>query len=412
VRLSVFLFFFVAAIVPAIPADAAQIIDQPRPPGEIFATPLQVFEVRSGAEQGQLQVRYLRARSGYANGTVFGGDRVAGYHHVPPAGQRETLSLVRYRGTTAIQIIGAAPSGGGWSGLAVAVDATAGATQLQNTVGFRASPTNCLPGPNCVSGGIPNTPQAPMAFNWTDPLAGLPLDANGFRGVLVLRADSARTLPGAFVGFVLGERILGHYGSGAGTLGFLRFDASGAPYQAWLGVLDQNGGSSGSGYPLAPNGGEPFSWSGQIHPQAMVSVRSSTGNSRCLTQGPALSGACLHEWLLLPTVVSANNPTLFRFVNKANGLCLDLAPAGALARESRCSGIAATNTQQFTISNFAAGPNGGLVFSNSVNTLADFFASSNLRLSSAGSCLIVRASDLALVSGGCSDARANWAQVL
>jgi hypothetical protein len=404
----------------------AQVVRPQRP---IFATPEQTLQVIAGSETGPLVARFYPNRSGYITGTIFG-DAIAGYHSV--SGGQNKLAFIRYRNGAPVQVFTGDGGPGGWSGFAQGLAAPF-ATDQSNTVGFvtlpvlapgRLCPRWVSPCPPATLPTPPTPPAVGLAASWTDTAAGFSIAVGGSRGALVLRDSAAPNTLGVFEGRVFSDRIVGHYAEG--HIVFVRYTDANTPFQVWRGVLDASGNGIRGGrvYPLAHyvvsdppqplQHRAPFDWTVYSLDQALVEVRSTGGNSRCLNEGPVIGGDCTRQWVLhvsgSEAVIGQGVRSLFSLVHINNGHCLHLSQVtGDPVIQAACDG---SDNQALVMQEAFYSIDGERIEEERILDVADFQMASNLTIAERSSwqCMSVR-NDLAIVSGDCDSLRANWARV-
>ncbi|MBY0564954.1 MAG: hypothetical protein K2P58_12305 [Hyphomonadaceae bacterium] len=253
-----------------------------------------LHQVRIGAADGVMNIRYNPRRSGPVTGMLLGA-RVEGYYHTEQAGPdgrpARSLALLRYRGSTAVQAITADYdyAARNWIGMAHWLKSGPGeGSATQNAVGFRTvspTPRACLRPPCTPDATLPAVPTAAAPLV-TDPLAGVNAAVGNEQGPLVFRAPTE----GVFEGHLWGDAISGHYASPAGTVVFIRY-SSGQPLQIWRGVLAASGQSGGRGFPLSASAGGPFNWSAAAQDQIVTGLRSIYDRNSCVHFANNTSGA-------------------------------------------------------------------------------------------------------------------------
>jgi hypothetical protein len=392
---------------------------------QLDSRPLQVIPVLIGTQQATMELRFHPNRTGFVAGFVAG-DRLEGYHYI--GGGRRTLALIRYSSANAAAQLFTADyntSQAAWIGYAHGLAGASAAMVAPR--GFRSLPlvqprctrwsrTPCPPPPPVA----PSPPQAADAFDFNTAAIGFGVDANGYLGPLVLYGDASSL--GAVQGSALGDAVRGRYAPVSGAIALVRYDGGGQPIQAWTGVFEQSAGKSGQGYPLGPNGGGPFLWRVTHDDHAIVGLRSTTRNNRCLTTGPAFTGACAREWLLFAVgrTGGIHPTTIFSLAHVSNGRCLDIpiTPDG-LVEQRPCIARAANlvgEGQELYLSNWRFyEEDDAWGFVENINTAAAFEQGANMRVARVGGllgrCLAVQGSTGSITSGECDTDRANWTRL-
>jgi hypothetical protein len=198
-------------------------------------TPSGSYTIYADTSLGQLNIQPSSAGPNQIDGMVFG-DWLEGYY----AAGRQQAVWVRYAGDTPIQVyVGAYSQQLGPNlpgkprlsnrelrGTFYALNSSGGASAQRNAWGFRAwEPFSLQPNPlppNTIPPTSPTPHPSPAGPWW--------VTANQSQSTMALEVAAN----GAVSGWILGEPIIGHYASAAGTITFLRL-RNGQPIQFYQG---------------------------------------------------------------------------------------------------------------------------------------------------------------------------------
>lgn len=234
-----------------------------------------------------------------ADGTLIGsvyGDALTGYY---APGERVGVWL-RLQGGRPIQaFVGqASADGASLAGRIYTLNATtSGGSAQRNLFAFAAQRGASAP-PNP---GLPPAAAGPANVSGTHAIVG-----NGFAGTLQLN----QAPDGALSGSVYGQPIEGHYAAGSGTIAFIRYSASGQPYQLFVGSVTPQGVQNGEFFALSANAGASaqrmrFGWTLQAATTASAPAQSPPPQNRLGPSGGPHGQVIVSAGVAVPPAGSA-----------------------------------------------------------------------------------------------------------